>query len=122
MAVTIDGSANTISARATLGATSISWTNLITRSVNTWYSPTVDSYVTVRGLGSFRNGLDVLAGSSTTVNTMIATLGDDINNNTKGFSFGFPVKAGAFYFIRSPSTFVGTDAFETVNIYEAPMS
>jgi hypothetical protein len=122
MAVTIDGTANTISARATLGATSISWTNLITRSVNTWYSPTVDSYVTVRGLGSFRNGLDVLAGSSTTVNTMIATLGDDINNNTKGFSFGFPVKAGAFYFIRSPSTFVGTDAFETVNIYEAPMS
>ena len=120
MAVTIDGTANTITAKATLGATNIGWGSLITRSVNTWYSPTVDSFVTVRGLGSFRNGLDVLAGISTTVNTQIATLGDDINNNTKGFSFGFPVKAGAFYYIRSPSTSVGIDAFETINIYEAP--
>lgn len=122
MAVTIDGSANTISARATGGATNISWTNLITRSVNTWYSPTVDSFVTVRGLGSYRNGLDILAGPSTTVFTMIATLGDDINSNTKGFSYGFPVKAGAYYYIRSPSTQVGTNTFEVIDIYEAPMS
>ena len=122
MAVTIDGSANTITATATLNPPSIGWDNLITRSVNTWYSPTVNSFVTIRAVGSFRNGLDVLAGISTTVNTQIATLGDDINSNTKGFSFGFPVKAGAYYYIRSPSTSVGTDAFETINIYEAPAS
>jgi hypothetical protein len=120
MAVTIDGTANTITATATLNPTAIGWGSLITRAVNTWYSPTVNCFVTVRAVGSFRNGLDVLAGTSTTVNTVIATLGDDINNNTKGFSFGFPVKAGAYYYIRSPSTFVGTDAFETINIYEAP--
>jgi len=122
MAVTIDGSANTITATATLSTMAIGWNNLITRSVNTWYSPTVNCFVTIRAIGSFRNGLDVLAGTSTSAYTEIATLGDDINNNTKAMSFGFPVKAGAYYYIRSPSTSVGTDAFESINIYEAPAS
>lgn len=118
MPVTIDGTLNTITARATVVA-NIGWGSIVTRSVNTWYSPTVDSFISVRGVGSFRNGFDVLAGVSTTVNTQIATCGDDINNNTKGNSFGFPAKAGSFYFIRSGSTAVGIDAFETIEIFEA---
>jgi len=101
---------------------SVGWGSIVSRSVNTWYSPTVNCFVSVKASGSFRNGLDILAGTSTTVYTEIATLGDDINNNTKAFSYGFPVKAGAYYYIRSPSTSVGTDAFEFINIYEAPAS
>jgi hypothetical protein len=72
--------------------------------------------VTVYALGSYINSYTVLAGTSTGSYTSIGVGGNDPNNNTWAMSFSFAVKAGAYYYLQSPSW--NGYAFENLNMYE----
>ena len=72
----------------------------------------VDGFVSVGAWGPFRNGYKVSVGDTSAVPTIIAYEGDDMNNNTKGGSFSFPVKAGSWFRVDPWLT----DAYENMAI------
>jgi len=57
----------------------------------------VDGVVTIGCNGTFMNGFQVNVGDTSAVPNIIAWAGNDINNNTWGSSFSFPVKAGSWF-------------------------
>lgn len=71
-----------------------------------------DGVVIVAAYGSFRNGFAVYAGNTNATPNLLATVGDDLNNNTKGGSFSFPIKKDAFFKVAPWLT----DGFETLTI------
>lgn len=71
-----------------------------------------DGVVIVAASGAFRNGFAVYAGNTNATPNLLATVGDDINNNTKGGSFSFPIKKDAFFKVAPWLT----EGFETLTI------
>lgn len=75
--------------------------------------------VTVAARGSYRNSMAIYAGNTSAVPYLIAIMGHDINNNTWGWSFSFPIKAGSWFKIQNGSDLIGPpdQGFEYVTAY-----
>lgn len=67
--------------------------------------------ITVFAVGSYKNGLQINVGDTNAVPYVIAYLGNDLNDNTWGMSYSFPIKSGSWCLIGAWS---GFDAFESV--------
>lgn len=71
-----------------------------------------DGVVTVQAWGQYMNSLAVYVGTDSSTPNLIATAGNDINNNTWGSSFSFPVKKGSWFKVTG---YTIAYAYETVN-------
>lgn len=65
--------------------------------------------------GSYRNGIEVVIGNTSSPSTRVAYFGDDLNSYTKAASTIIPIRAGNYYIIR-PSIVGGNggDGFEGI--------
>lgn len=88
---------------------------------NTAFQAPSNGFVTIRAVGSFRNGLNVFVGTTSSTSYHIAIMGDDINSNSKGSSFSFPIKSGSWCKIDNGTVDLGFgDEFEIVVAYFWP--
>ena len=83
--------------------------------VNISYNSTVQApsngvYIAVFS-GSFINGIDFYAGS-TGASILVGRFYDDINSNTKGYTFTLPVKSGTYFRAQQ----YGSWPFESITI------
>lgn len=76
------------------------------------YQAATDGYLVVRAVGSFRNGIQIVVGTTSPPTAVIWFAGDDINTNTKYVSSGLvPITKDIYYAVQPIS---GVDGFETV--------
>jgi hypothetical protein len=89
------------------------------RVYNTLYQAATDGFLCVNVAGSFRNGIIVYAGTTSSLGITIWQNGDDLNSNTKFASSGLmAIPSGTFYQVAPVA---GYDAFETININWYPI-
>lgn len=88
-----------------------------------WQAPS-NGYVTIAAWGQFRNGFRVYVGSDSSTPYLICVMGDDINNNTKGSSFSFPIRSGAWATLinNADPFFSPGQGFEFVTAYFWPVT
>lgn len=113
-----------LSANQRLRYNGTKWTNVDDRIFPDYSSPTSipvnnlpiqassNGWVTIAATGPYRNGLSVFAGNDSSCPYLIASLGDDINNNTKSSSFSFAIKKDSYYRLQ-PSG----EGFESITAY-----
>jgi hypothetical protein len=102
---------------STTPKTAPSYASATTITYNTVTQAPSDGVVMMQATGSFRNGIQLNVGDTSSVTYVVAQIGDDINSNTKGAAYSFPIKAGSYY---KWGPWSGFDAFETVIIYFFP--
>lgn len=97
--------------------TAPSYASATTITYNTVTQAPSDGVVMMLATGSFKNGIQLNVGDTSSVSYVVAQIGDDINSNTKGAAYSFPIKAGSYY---KWGPWSGFDAFETITIYFFP--
>lgn len=100
------------------------WVNIDDRIFPDYSSPTSipvnnlpiqapsNGWVTIAATGSYRNGLAVFAGNDSSCPYLIASIGDDINTNTKSSSCSFAIKKDSYYRLQPAG-----EGFETIIAY-----
>jgi hypothetical protein len=89
-----------------------------TITYNTVNQATTDGFLCINVTGSFKNGIQLFVGSTTSPNIAIWMKGDDLNSNTKTASSGLvPIPANTYYLVAPLSPY---DAFEVIQIIWYP--
>lgn len=84
----------------------------VTQNYTQTYQASTDGYLSVLATGSFRNGIQVVVGTTSTPTAVVWHAGDDINSNIKYAGSGLiPIPKDIYYRVQPIS---GVDAFETV--------
>ena len=90
-----------------------------TITYNTVNQATTDGFLCVNVAGSFRNGIIVNVGTTSSLGITVWQNGDDLNSNTKFASSGLlAIPSGIFYQV---APVVGYDAFEVIQIIWYPI-
>ena len=80
-------------------------------SYNTIYQASINGFLVINLVGSFRNGAQLEIGTLSPPTTILGQWGDDINANSKEVSACFPIQKD-FYYRLAPIG--GRDAWETI--------
>jgi hypothetical protein len=88
------------------------YANGAARSFGVTYQAAEDGYLCVLVTGSFRNGLQVQVGVTSTPNIAVWYIGDDLNSNSKYAGTIIPIPKNIYYLATS----FATDGFETVTM------
>jgi len=96
----------------------------VSLSVNVVSQASSNGFITVAAWGQYRNSMAIYVGDTNSVPYLIALMGEDINLNTWGWSYSFPIKSGSWFKIQNGTAIIGPadQGFENVTAYFWPVS
>ena len=88
------------------------YANGASKAYNTVHQAATNGWLSVLCVGNYRNGLQVLIGTTNTPTTILWLAGDDINSNTKWTGCIIPIPKDYYYKVAPDLT----DGWETLTI------
>jgi hypothetical protein len=97
--------------------TTYNYNNGLTLSYNTVYQAPSNGFISVILSGSFRNGMQLVYGTTNNPTDVQAQFGDDINSNSKLASICVPIQRGTYWKVQPALS----DGWETIIVRFYPM-